>query len=314
MENNYYKKISGMKRNNINRFLKLGFVSLLVAGLGSSCVKSREGRTDFDNLQPTVLISDGGLSNLTSAAILFPPTDDVDTAFFHVNYAATSTAPADETVTLAVDQDALNAYNAQGGSQYEIFPDSIYSFTATSVTIPKGANYTGNIPLVMFPSKINLLKSYMLPISIKTASSGSTISSNFKTIYFHLIGNPIAGIYNWDWTRWNNTTPTGPTSGGSPYIGLSTVFAPLDETTVTVPSGYYIQPRYIITFTDSSGVLIDFGVTFNSDDIATMAGGGVTITAAPKFTILDPVNGIYQIEYQALTGSGPRYVIDKYYK
>jgi hypothetical protein len=88
----------------------------------------------------------------------------------------------------------------------------------------------------------------------------------------------------------------------------------LDETTVTVPSGYYIQPRYIITFADSAGVLVDFAVTFNSDDIDAMATGGVTITSAPKFTILDPSIGTYQIEYQANTGSGPRYVIDKYYK
>lgn len=301
-----------MKRNNINRFLKLGFLSLLVAAIGSSCVKSREGRTDFENLQPTVLISDGGLSNLTAAALLFPPTDDEDTTYFHVNYASTSTAPTDEVITLSVDQDALAAYNALGGSQYEIFPDSIYSFTSTTVTVPKGANFTDGIPLILFPSKINLLKSYMLPISIKVAPAGSTISTNFKTIYYHLIGNPIAGIYNWDWTRWNNTTPTGPTSGGT--TGGVAVFAPLDETTVTVPSGYYIGPRYIITFTNTAGVLSDFNVTFNSDDLDAMASGGVTITAGPAFTTEDPITGVYQIEYQALTGSGPRYVIDKYYK
>jgi hypothetical protein len=121
MENYHYKKISGMKRNIINRFLKLGLLSLLVAVFGSSCVKSREGRTDFENLQPTVLISDGGLSNLTASALLFPPTDDADTTYFHVNYASTSTAPTDETVTLAVDLDALAAYNALGGSQYELY-------------------------------------------------------------------------------------------------------------------------------------------------------------------------------------------------
>ena len=42
------------------------------------------------------------------------------------------------------------------------------------------------------------MKNYMLPISITTAPAGSTISTNFKTIYYHLIGNPIAGLYNWE--------------------------------------------------------------------------------------------------------------------
>ena len=79
----------------------------------------------------------------------------------------------DEVITIAIDDAALAAYNALGGTQYENFPDSIYSFTTTSVTIPKGANYSAGVPLIMFPSKINLLKNYMLPISITTAPAGS---------------------------------------------------------------------------------------------------------------------------------------------
>ncbi len=89
-----------MKRNNYNMFFKLGLLALVVAFIGSSCVKSREGRTDFDNLTPNVLISDGGKRILRRATLLFPPTDTEDTAFFHVNYAATDVAPQDLTITL----------------------------------------------------------------------------------------------------------------------------------------------------------------------------------------------------------------------
>src|SRR3954464_8297540 len=124
-----------MKRNYLIKISKLGLLSLVVAFIGQSCVKSVSGRTDFENLAPTVLIPEGGLQNFTTAALLFPPDpsvdDKLDTAYFHVNYAGTSTAPQDEVVTLAVDPDALAAYNAQGGDQYEAFPDSIFEFTST---------------------------------------------------------------------------------------------------------------------------------------------------------------------------------------
>jgi hypothetical protein len=301
-----------MKRNNINRIFKLGIFTLALAIIDSSCVKSRDGRTDFENLKPTVLISEGGLQNFGIDAILFPPTDDADTTYFHLNYAATDVAPSDQVVTIAIDDAAIDAYNSANGTDYAKFPDSIYSFTTTTVTIPKGANYSSGVPLIMFPSKINLLKDYMLPISITAGPAGATVSTNFKTIYYHLIGNPIAGIYNWDWTRWNNSTPTGPTSGGA--VGGSAVLAPISGTQVEVPSGYYIGPRYEITFTDSSGVLTNFAATFNTDDIATMKGGGVTISSGPTFDSVNVAAGYYVIHYTASTGSGPRYVIDKFYK
>jgi hypothetical protein len=310
-----------MKRNYFNKISKLGLLTLAVGVIGQSCVKSVSGRTDFENLAPTVLIPEGGLQNLTTVALLFPPDptvdDKLDTAYFHVNYAATDVAPADQVVSLAIDPAALAAYNATGGVQYEAFPDSIFAFTATSATVPKGANYSGQIPLVIHSNKVDPTKSYMLPISITTAPAGATISSNHKTVYFHLIGNPIAGLYNWDWYRWNNNLPVGPNTGGTPALGGIAVFAPLDPTTVEVPSGYYIGPRYHITFDDSAGIPVHFAVVFNAADLQTMKDGGVTITGGPNITTANPTTGMYEFWYTADNGaptSNLRYVIDKYYK
>jgi hypothetical protein len=299
----------GMKRNNINRIFKLGLFSLVVAVIGSSCVKSREGRTDFDNLQPTVLISDGGSSNFKSAALLPDPTADFDTVYFHLNYAATDVAPSDLVVTVGVDQDALTAYNALGGNQYEIFPDSIFSFTSTSVTIPKGANYSAGVPLVIFPTKINLLNNYMLPISIKVAPAGSTIATNFKTIYYHLIGNPIAGLYSWEWIRYNNAAGTG-----TPAYDLDLspgIFAPIDGTTVSIESGS-AGILYVLTFTNTAGVLSNFNVSF---DAASVKASGVAITGGPTIVTADPTTGTYEFNYtyDNLAG-GLRNITDKYGK
>ncbi len=314
MENYQLKKLSGMKKNIYSRIFKIGLLFLMVVIVGSSCVKSRPGETTFNGLGPTVLIPEGGMQNFSSDAILFPPTDPVDTTWFHLNYAATNVAPVDEVITIAIDPQALANFNAQGGAQYAIFPDSIFSFPTTTVTVKAGQSYSDAVPLIMFPSKINLLDNYMLPISITAAPAGSTISSNFQTIYYHLIGNPIAGIYSWDWTRWNNATGTGAPTGTS-FVGQSTVLAPIDATDVTVPSGYYIQPRYIISFTNNGGVLSNFAVSFNPADIAAMAANGVTVIAGPNILIADPINGVYQFQYVvASPGPANRYIIDKFYK
>ena len=283
MENYQLKKLSGMKKNIYSRIFKIGLLFLMVVIVGSSCVKSRPGETTFNGLGPTVLIPEGGMQNFSSDAILFPPTDPVDTTWFHLNYAATNVAPVDEVITIAIDPNALAAYNALGGIQYTIFPDSIFSFTTTTVTVKAGQSYSDAVPLIMFPSKIDLLDNYMLPISITAAPAGSTISSNFQTIYYHLIGNPIAGLYNQEWIRYNTATQTPPPAYDL-QLGAA-VFAPVDGNDISVASG--TGTVYLLNFVDSAGVPTDFTVSFVPGSTA-----GITITGGPTIVLADPVMAI----------------------
>lgn len=302
-----------MKRINNHKIFTMGAGLLATVILLNSCVKSRSGDTDFSGLKPVVLIPEGGLNAFGAAALTFPGTDPTDTAYFHVNYAATNVAPADETVTLAVDQAALQAYNSTSSIQYALFPDSIYSFKATSVTVKKGNNYSDNVPLVVFPDKIDPTQSYMLPISIKGGPTGSTISGNFGTIYYHVIGNPIAGTYNiWRWRRWNAADSSGTPNYDNQYG--PTIFAPDDATTVEVGSGYYNGPRYVITFTNNGGVLSNFHVSLNPADLSTWPGVGISLTAGPTIMAADPVHGFYQFTYTVSSGGNPRTLIDTYSK
>lgn len=302
-----------MKRiNHQHKLLTTGAGLFIIAFLLNSCVKSRSGETNFSGLKPVVLIPEGGLNAFGSAALTFPSSDATDTAWFHVNYAATNVATTDETITLAVDQTALQNYNSTSATQYSLFPDSIYSFTSTSVTVKKGNNYSDPVPLVIYPDKVDPTQSFMLPISIKGGPAGSTISSNFGTIYYHLIGNPIAGAYLWDWHRWN----AADTSGAAATIVLAapTVFAPDDPNTVEVPSGYFSQPRYIIHFDNNGGVLSNFTVSLNAADItANFPANGITVTSGPTIVVADPVNHVYEFTYTVSSGGNPRAFTDKYY-
>lgn len=270
----------------------------------SSCVKSREGRTDFNNLQPMVLIPEGGLAAFSKQALTFPGTDAVDTAFFHVNYASANVAAADETIGLSIDQTALSDYNGTSPIPYELFPDSIYSFSATTVNIPKGDNYSAPIPLVVYPDKIDATKNYMLPISVSTAPEGAGISANYKTIFFHLIGNPIAGSYDQEWKRWNASDTSGaPVSD----LDLGTViFAPTDPTTINVTSQGTGETD-VITFTNNGGVLSNFNVSIQP--VSGITEGPAVMESA------DPVNGIYKVYFTYTNSSGaPRCILNIYRK
>ena len=283
----------------------------------SSCIKNyREGETKFTDLQPVVLIPEGGLAAFGAQSLNFLPTDESDVYNFRVNYAATNVAPADQKITIAIDADALAAYNASSDIKYVMFPDSIYSFSTTEVTVKAGQSYSDVIPLTVYPNKVDASKNYMLPISIKNASGNTIISSNFGTVYPHFIGNPIAGSYSWDWSRWDAADSTSVPQSGLSFTANPTVFLPDNPTQVEVATGYYTGPRYIINFTNTNGTLSDFTVAFNQDDIdaATAASSG-GVTFGP-ITILkaDPVKKIFQFQYTAFSSGNPRYIVDTYYK
>ena len=264
-----------MKRSlNLKNLVAMILVSCVV--FLASCVKNRnDGAVDFSQLTPIVLIPEGGLKNFATSALLFNAADASDTAVFRVNYAATTVAPADITVTLAVDPAALAAYNAseaarlaamtppQAYSPYAIFPDSIYKFTTTTVTIKAGQSYSDAIKLTLYPIKVDPSKNYMLPISI-TNASGVNISGNFNTIYFHFIGNCLAGTYNVVGTRYNYNGGSGfvcggpipPATAGTAASPAVKVLAPLSST-VTVTDYANLGPGtnrdYYFTYDCSTG-------------------------------------------------------------
>jgi hypothetical protein len=264
-----------MKENLIFKNL----IAIVLAGSTmflASCVKDRNtGATDFSQLSPIVQITEGGMAKYSSQSLLFPASDVSDTAYFTVNYAATNVAPSDISVTLAYDAAALAAYNAANPTAINAkFPDSIYRFTQTSVVIKKGQNYSDPIKLTVFPYKVDPSKNYMFPISI-TDAGGNKISGNFGTIYFHFIGNPLAGTYNNVGTRYNYTGVVGYTGGAIPggyttaACGTPKVLAPLSSTVTT-------------TYYANLGAGTDRDYYFSYDPAVSLTNVGVDFTQSFK--------------------------------
>ncbi len=263
----------------------------------ASCVKNRNDlATDFSNLQPLLEIrdnisgvgNDAGLANFGKASLNFSgDTTDTHTQSFYVNLASVYQLDHDITVTLAVDQAALDAYNADPNNtvKYELFPDSLYSFAQTEATIKAGERVS-LISVDFYYTKIDPSRSYMLPISIKDAG-GINISGNFGTIYYHVIGNPLAGNYYQSFYRWNDVPDTTSPPNSSVFEDELRPVSPESSTTLLLPEDYLQTfvggaAGISLSFTNNGGVLSDFSVALNDVTTEGLAAGGFTIVTAPK--------------------------------
>lgn len=284
--------------------LTTGFFALLVSL--NSCIKDRNASgTDFSHLQDHVVFLNGGLLNFGASNVVF----NSDTATFKitVNLASVNLPTSPVKVTIGVDAAQIAAYNTANGTKFQPFPSGSYTIGATSLTIPAGQQFS-TTTVQMYKAAFDPTVSYLLPISI-TDASGKRLSSNQNTLFFNIIGNVIAGSYNWDFTRYNDAAGTPPASGLS-FTGKTTSFVADNPTQVEVASGYFIQPRYVISFDNNNGVLSNFQVSFNSTDAAALVAGGVTVTSGPTIVKANPVTGEYIFHYVTLS----RNITDRYYK
>ena len=289
----------------LNKWMSLLIAPLLLANL-NSCVKDKGYKleTDFESLQDHVTLNKSGLTNFSESNIRFSS----DTASYNIiaNLASVNLPKSPVTVTIGLDEALIATYNAANGTSFELLPADAYTLGSTSLTIPAGQQYA-TTTLQVYQSKIDPAKSYLLPLSIKDGG-GIALTSNLNTLYFNIIGNVIAGDYNWEFKRWSSPVMSGPPDGTS-FTDVNTFVAD-NANQVEVSSGYYIGPRYVISFTKTGSVLSNFKVKMNATDVATMAAAGIVITDGPNIIKADPIGGEYIFQYTTLT----RYVIDRYYK
>ncbi|HLY68441.1 MAG TPA: DUF1735 domain-containing protein [Puia sp.] len=286
----------------------------------SSCLKDKSP-VDFSTLKP-ILQSEypaaasnnglgSGLQYFGGSALLYPGTDLSDTAIVIVNMDSPSPLGSSVSGTFGVISTALTAYNSDSlGLQYELMPDSDYSIlNGGSFTIPANRRID-TIQVVFYPSKIDPTHNYLLPAGI-TAAGSYAISQNFNVVYFHTIGNPIAGVYNQEWIRYNTATQTPP-----PAFDVqegAVLFAPVTPTEVDATSGTGVV--YIIDFTNTGGVLSNFTVSFPSSGPGSASADGISITSGPTIITADPTTGTYQFNFTYLNGSGaPRNITDIFTK
>ncbi|MEO5888760.1 MAG: DUF1735 domain-containing protein [Ferruginibacter sp.] len=264
-----------------------GIFSVLIATLClSSCLKKDVMNIDTEETTSTIMelqfIENGsgstinsGMQYFSGGALTYPGSHTEDTASYNISLAGPVTLGSDLSVTVGVDATRILDNFSSDSISYELMPDSLYHFVSTTAVIKAGERIAP-MKLVFYPSKIDITKSYMLPVIIKDAG-GKTVSGNFGIIYFHVIGNPLAGPYVMTGTRYNyNNGPVSwsgpaeipsPNSGTTPYSGVITA-SPVNAKTIQLVMGNIPDPVsgsavYLITGDATfSNITYDFAKTF----------------------------------------------------
>ncbi len=295
-----------------------------------SCVKSAKDFTDLSKTSDLVILTASGLGNFKASNILVN-TSSPDTIKLtpRADLASANSNGGPVTVTLGLDNTAITAYNAANGTNFQPFPAGAFKFVSNTVTIPGGQQHYGTTTVWIFQNKLDPTVSYLLPVSI-TDGGGKSLSSNQNTIYYNVIGNPLAGNYKQDFYRWNTTgigvadTTTAPNS--TVTIGAPIVIAPITATTILLPESYletFVGVGVNLSFTNTAGVLSNFNVSLDANAVAAIAAGSFTLLTAPKLveaTIRGNaanhyVGSTFRI-YMAIINSGgnTRTVIDNFVK
>ncbi len=202
---------------------RTGALALAVMAGMTSCLKDR-GYTDLINAagaDPIVSIfgSEGGQQVLG----VDYTTTAKDVALFDVNLGSSNLLSQDVTVTLDVNADLLK------GTGLELLPATSYTIPNKTVTIKAGQR---DVPFVVQinSSKIDLTKSYALPVTI-TSASGAKVASNLKNaVYAIKVNNIYSGVYRA--TGVFNHPVNGPRD-----INKDKTLATIDATTVQLELG-----------------------------------------------------------------------------
>jgi len=167
---------------------KTGALSLVMMAALSSCLKDR-GYNDLINAEgaePIVSIF-GGEGGSQVLGVDFTTTAK-DVTLFNVNLGSVNLLSQDVTATLDVNPDLLK------GTGLELLPAASYTIPNKTLTIKAGQR---DVPFVIAlnSSKIDLSKSYAIPVSILSAS-GAKVASNLKNaVYSIKVNNIYSGVY-----------------------------------------------------------------------------------------------------------------------
>jgi hypothetical protein len=310
-----------MKKNLI-----ISALSILAIGFGTtSCLDGDQQNTPYNGsptivemsyILPTSANLNSGLQFFAGQTLLLNPGHTADTITFGATVQGQFTEDVNVTISVNKDRVADNKVNDHldytlltEGTQYKLI-------TTPTQTVHPGRTPFVEYQVVFFPQNIDFTKSFILPISV-TNDKDLTVSSNFGTVYFHIIGNPIAGLYDWKFTRYDNATGTGPIRADLSWnFGENgdAVFLPDDPTTIETTTGY-VGGTYIITFDDDgAGHLTNFKAVIDPDLVnGDWKDQGISITSDPTITVTPDYKSI-KIHFQVRNSSGPRDLTDEYEK
>lgn len=165
---------------------------------------------------------------------------DVDTSFtlFTIHLNSEKPAEQDINVTLTINDQIVDDYNADNGTAFEVAPSPIYSLGNLTVTIPKGSR-EASVVINTNPADLSLGE-YALGFTLSSVSApGIVVSKNYSNLFVYLgVKNKYDGKYTLNGKFYHPTQ--------SPNYGAFTMDAEMHTTSPTkvklyIPDfeGYY---------------------------------------------------------------------------
>lgn len=242
---------------NTNKLYTGLILILSMLSLGS-CLKNGNYYTDFASAAASVDLPLAATNNNGVEAFSFDVTVTSTTIPIYANVASPALPTKATTVVLALDTAYLTSYNATNGTTYELLPDSVYKISTLNLTIPAGQRLDSAVVTYDF-TKLNLTHSYVLPITI--ASASLPIEQWNHLLYYVSVKNKYDGKY---------------------LITGSMVDAANSNLT-----GYYPWTAYLVTTGPNSVVLTDptngpFHLILNGASTSYYGNFGVVINFDPS--------------------------------
>lgn len=263
-----------------------------------SCLKGRDMVLDPDAVPAVVEFGD--VVSPTSPAnapfrVYVPQTLDPEVPEISINafvtYTGPNSAPSDLTVSLGVDEAAVATYNTAQNANYAQLPASAYEMPA-SVVIKRGER-KANVTIKLKVTEFDQTKENVLALKITGVSDGTSPSGNFGTVIYSL---PVKSVWEgtYTYTIHNDYGTIDANIGGtfSEEVTLSTIG----------PNKLYLQ---YLWRTYSGETHYQFNGDNTSITKITAISGSERATVIDKIVVIDPDNGIFEVNWTCL-GRGIR--------
>jgi Domain of unknown function (DUF1735) len=175
-----------------NKIFKITYFLAAVLIL-SSCLKDKVGE-DWTSSLKGKMYAEVWKSGFQSLGLA--PVPDPVVFKFLVNIASDQPPTKDITLTLAVNQDALDRYNALKGTEYKLYPN--IEVLDPTVVIKAGTRNAYVHVKVWNADQLNACDNFIAPISIMTADNGVVVADAINQ-GSRLMGLPISNPYAADY-------------------------------------------------------------------------------------------------------------------
>jgi len=135
----------------------------------SSCLKNGGYFVDFASAGASVELPLAAANSNKVVPFAFVSSTTTPSIPVYVNLASPGVLSSSVTATLTIDAAYLTSYNTTNGTAYALLPDTTYTLTSLSRSIPAGQRLDSMVVTFKF-NKMDLTKSYVLPITLATAS------------------------------------------------------------------------------------------------------------------------------------------------